>query len=762
MEGLLHWDFNPGLTMEDQFRRRFRSTVHFSRGSTTKEFFLVVSFSSASFPLSCSLVGLALQCCIGGLASGFNVVHLDDRSYRFSVASNKVGHFIYALRDRIWPDFVCHFSLFKERWSLPTSGFHVWHADEVISGVSSRSPSVVKTNLKFLENSAANDHSSQHELSKFGFNKMSQGNLSSKFDEEVLHQNSRHITKDIVDVHMDFQNNADHNIQPRLVSPEDPFSMAIHEGISLKFGSMVISKLPANQSITGPTFLGKDHKTYIWNSISDEILFHILDLRQAKYNDANIMQALSILDVPSLDYIYTRLGRCTICSVVGHTDSVCSTIKCDTCKCFSRACSCANMFKISPGLGCSTCNSLQHVSASCPAHIICTNCFLLGHRYWDCAKESASRLFWRPTATGCSTSRSFSKNIVAKKNPVWVWKVKRKSDSAMPVLRNKSYRGGTACNSRKKIWKIKSIVGEDGDMPDTFSTPPLVTPHPTGSADNDQDDGVRVWNEHVAMVEVAAEAVLNGSPPGELRFVSATGTDATMEVPLPKNLLDFLTDFYSVVCTPRICGVDDSISFSNIFSLATAALQELVGTACFSLFPFSPFQQGSNTVIFSQVVWAVTTEILSMKLNDMLHNGHGSGDTLCLISLSSDSSGSMDVDAENVGVLIAGLSRKRRRPAAAPLDVSEVRRSTRSTRYMGFRPPSLADVQKRATHVKPRCIPGLATSDADIDCHQDTASSSNMQAEIPPETTIKELQQMGSNCGVPPEEITEAALLQNV
>lgn len=75
-----------------------------------------------------------------------------------------------------------------------------------------------------------------------------------------------------------------------------------------------------------------------------------------------------------------------------------------------------------------------------------------------------------------------------------------------------------------------------------------------------------------------------------------------MEVQLPKNLLDFLIEFYCVVCTPRISKADDSQIFSNIFSMASAALHELVGTACFSLFPFSPFHQGTNTVIFSENV----------------------------------------------------------------------------------------------------------------------------------------------------------------
>ena len=103
MEGLLHWDFAPGLALADQVRRKFGSTVHFSPSRGDKEFFLVVSFSSASFPLHEEYVALALQCCIGGLPSGLHIKHLNGRRFRFSVASNHVGHFIYGLKGQIWP-----------------------------------------------------------------------------------------------------------------------------------------------------------------------------------------------------------------------------------------------------------------------------------------------------------------------------------------------------------------------------------------------------------------------------------------------------------------------------------------------------------------------------------------------------------------------------------------------------------------------------------------------------------------------------------
>lgn len=168
MESLLHWDFNPGLVIEEQVRRRFKSIVHFSPSSSSKEFYLVATFSSASFPLSPTSVGLALQCCIGGIASKFMVLQIGDRKYRFSVASNKVGHFIYGLRDRIWSDFICHFHLFKAKSMDPLGTVNSWHADEEIGGISRRHMAVA-SNLSFLHLSVSKDkNDSSTELSKFG------------------------------------------------------------------------------------------------------------------------------------------------------------------------------------------------------------------------------------------------------------------------------------------------------------------------------------------------------------------------------------------------------------------------------------------------------------------------------------------------------------------------------------------------------------------------------------------------------------------
>ena len=140
----------------------------FSPHGGTKEFFLVVAFSSASFLLSVESVGLAVQCCIGGSASGFNVKHLVGRQFRFSVASNKVGHFIYGLKDRVWPDFVCHFNLYRHSVWSTTSNDHTWHFDQELSEVVIRSPVAIKTKLNFLTRGDYQQAGSSKELTKFG------------------------------------------------------------------------------------------------------------------------------------------------------------------------------------------------------------------------------------------------------------------------------------------------------------------------------------------------------------------------------------------------------------------------------------------------------------------------------------------------------------------------------------------------------------------------------------------------------------------
>jgi hypothetical protein len=180
---LLLWDFSPGRALADQVRRRFKSPVHFSPSSSAKEFFLVVSFLEASFPLSEDAVSVALECCLGGSAVGFRVVRLSDKRFRFSVASNKVGHFIYSLGERVWLDFHCSFSLFRGDGFAPCFLPLVNKSDNNVTPGWSSKPNSHQNHMKWVPKSSslavkvplgvldanAFDGSSSAELAKFGF-----------------------------------------------------------------------------------------------------------------------------------------------------------------------------------------------------------------------------------------------------------------------------------------------------------------------------------------------------------------------------------------------------------------------------------------------------------------------------------------------------------------------------------------------------------------------------------------------------------------
>jgi len=94
-------------------------------------------------------------------------------------------------------------------------------------------------------------------------------------------------------------------------------------------------------------------------------------------------------------------------------------------------------------------------------------------------------------------------------------------------------------------------------------------------------------------------------------------------------------------------------------------------------------------------------------------------------------------------------TRPRRSKYQVPLVTTEVRRSTRSTRYDGFRVPQITEVRAPASKVKPRVISSVVPS-----------SSAPVVDPPPPPIPLCLMQDIGINrCAVPPQELTEAALL---
>ncbi|KAI4996261.1 hypothetical protein ZWY2020_048027 [Hordeum vulgare] len=91
-----------------------------------------------------------------------------------------------------------------------------------------------------------------------------------------------------------------------------------------------------------------------------------------------------------------------------------------------------------------------------------------------------------------------------------------------------------------------------------------------------------------------------------------------------------------------------------------------------------------------------------------------------------------------------------------PLCTTEVHRSPRSNKYMGFKVDQLSDARGHKSLIKPRMsvvISNPAPSSVD-----EVASSSS--APPPPPMIINDIQQVGTRlCGIPPEELTDECFL---
>ncbi|CAD6239261.1 unnamed protein product [Miscanthus lutarioriparius] len=106
------WDFSPGKRFQAEVLRKFSSSVHHPSSSPDGSFFMLVVFRRYLFRLTEESVAMALHCCLGGSPAGFHVSYLQDRHFRFSVASKHVGLLVRALK-RITTD---HFDIYFHMW----------------------------------------------------------------------------------------------------------------------------------------------------------------------------------------------------------------------------------------------------------------------------------------------------------------------------------------------------------------------------------------------------------------------------------------------------------------------------------------------------------------------------------------------------------------------------------------------------------------------------------------------------------------------
>jgi hypothetical protein len=355
MEALLHWDFSPGLAVAAQVRRLFNSQVHFSPSGSSKEFFLVVSFSSACFDLSEETVGLVLQCVLGGDSLGFRVFQLSDRRFRFSVASNKVGHFVYGLKDRVWPDFVCHFSLFC---GVPPSS------------------SVSQAADCWLQNSfSAKKYVSSDQ----------QHSVAIKPNLDVLWKSSN--LKNSQSTAAKSGRDASHSGSAVLNSPPTVPSKAKAIFLCGEFPCYEPASLEGVRF--PPRFAGRN----FWQKwkgtklpFPSILMDLILDQREAGYEDADIEVSLNFFGLPSSQTIKEILGYCTFCTSTLHSRAACPmenppVMIMGPCGPLS--------FMLDPSLSgplrcCFRCLDLGHIKSECSKPFKCVGCFGTGHRAKKC------------------------------------------------------------------------------------------------------------------------------------------------------------------------------------------------------------------------------------------------------------------------------------------------------------------------------------------------------------------------------------------
>ncbi|CAN6251808.1 unnamed protein product [Urochloa humidicola] len=110
------------LTLDDTHGRAFEAKVRAQLGSSivsplpedASSFWLLAAFSRSRLRLNESSVGSILQSILGGSADLFAVVEVEESIFRFTVASKKVGLFVYKIQQFATPSFRIFFHLWNQ------------------------------------------------------------------------------------------------------------------------------------------------------------------------------------------------------------------------------------------------------------------------------------------------------------------------------------------------------------------------------------------------------------------------------------------------------------------------------------------------------------------------------------------------------------------------------------------------------------------------------------------------------------------------
>jgi hypothetical protein len=176
MAGLFDLDFAPGLQIQRVVEEHFSSPVSFHT-SSSREFFLVVTFGRSAIRLNEDSVSLILQSCLGGVAKDFKVAHPSRMCFRFLVFSKSVGFLVYNLKFYKCSKFAGFFDLWGDGGPNWIREHHCWLEESQASWtyVGSKSkPSYVDVVKQCLP-----DRSKPSVFSRLDFSKVPDPNLAS-------------------------------------------------------------------------------------------------------------------------------------------------------------------------------------------------------------------------------------------------------------------------------------------------------------------------------------------------------------------------------------------------------------------------------------------------------------------------------------------------------------------------------------------------------------------------------------------------------
>lgn len=129
----LNLDLRPGMDFQRRIWHKFNCPIAFTPGPGAREFFLVASFGHHKHRLDVDIVNGYLNACLGGIATDFNVAHLRDQTYCFSVFSMRVGFSVFALKSFECETFKVFFNLWGHGGPDYIREFHDWQMEELQS-----------------------------------------------------------------------------------------------------------------------------------------------------------------------------------------------------------------------------------------------------------------------------------------------------------------------------------------------------------------------------------------------------------------------------------------------------------------------------------------------------------------------------------------------------------------------------------------------------------------------------------------------------